>query len=297
MMYFLTGAQSSLTTGGSPQNDTSKSLGGYVATTPVPNGELNAMFDLISQMTLEKRQTETIAIALVNQLDKPVNNVTMKVVTTVDNIASFKIAAVPINAEMAMEKIPNRYALPMVGNFYNADFIRAYVDLKVNRPAEAGEQIVITPMNIIVDVEEGGMEGTFDAFVNAFYNENEYDVVRVSDNVFRIVRTDEKIVINEQLGYYTDGIFNGEFLGVMKNGKTGEVTLIDNEHILLPGKAIGIWIQRDISKYKPLSDQKLIENHKNKVFVNRQENIELVTNYNVVEETNYNEEYDHEDYS
>ena len=28
-----------------------------------------------------------------------------------------------------------------------------------------------------------------------------------------------------------------------------------------------------------------------------EENIELVTNYNVVEETNYNEEYDHEDYS
>ena len=297
MMYFLTGAQSSIKKGGSPQNDTSKSLGGYVSTTPVPNGELNAMFDLISQMTLEKRQPETIAIALVNQLDKPVNNVTMKVVTTVDNIASFKIAAVPINAEMAMEKIPNRYALPMVGNFYNADFIRAYVDLKVNRPAEAGEQIVITPMNIIVDVEEGGMEGTFDAFVNAFYNEDNYDVVRVSDNVFRIVRTDEKIVVNEQLGYYTDGIFNGEFLGVMKNGKTGEVVLIDNEHTLLPGKAIGIWIQRDISKYKPLSDQKLIENYKNKVFVNQQENIELVTNYNVVEETNYNEEYDHEDYS
>ena len=54
----------------------------------------------------------------------------------------------------------------------------------------------------------------------------------------------------------------------------------------------------DIPKISILGfDEVIIENYKNKVFVNQQENIELVTNYNVVEETNYNEEYNHEDYS
>ena len=297
MMFFLTGANSSMNKGGTAQNDPTKSLGGYVSTTPVPNGELNAMFDIISAFTLEKRQRETLGIALINKLDKPVNNVTMSIVTTKENIASFRIAAVPLSVDMAMEKIPNRYALPMVGEFHKADFIRAYVDLKVNRPAEKGEQIVITPMNIIIDVEEGGIDGTFDAFKNAFYNEDNYDVVRVSEDVFRIVRTDEKIVVDEELGYYTDGVFNGEFLGTMKNGATGVVTLIDDEHTLQPGQGIGIWLQRDISNYKPLSNEQLLENYKKKVVLSQDEQVELVTNYDIVEQTNYNEDYDHEDYS
>lgn len=296
-MYFLTGAQSSIKKGGSPQYDPSRSLGGYISETPVPSGELNSLFDVISSYTLEKHLTETIGIALVNLLDKPVTNVTMKIVTTKENIGSFKVAAVSIDGDMAMERIPNRYALPIIGEFHKADFIRAYVDLKVLQPAESGEQIVITPLNKIINVEEGGMEGTFDAFVLAFYNDENYDVVRMSDNVFRIVRRDEKIVVDEHLEYYTDGIFSGEFLGDMKTIEHGEVTIIDNEHELRPGEAVGLWIQRDVSGYRPLSNQKLIENFKNKVYKSEVENIEIVTDYEEVEEENYNEEYDHNDYS
>lgn len=297
MMYFLTGANSSINKGGVPQNDPTKSLGGYISTTPVPNGELNVLFDLISAFTLEKNKRETIGIALVNRLDKPINNLTLSVVTEKENVASFKVAAVPIGNDMSMEKIPNRYAIPMIGEFYKADFIRAFVDLKVNRPAESGEQIVINPLNVVIDVEEGGIEGTFNAFVDAFYNEDFYKVIRVSEDVFRIVRTDEEIIVGEHFSYYSDGVFSGKFLGEMKNEETGVVIIIDNEHFLQPGQAVGIWIQRDIKRCKKITDSELIENYKKKVVLNQVEEVELVTNYNVVEQTNYNEEYDHEDYS
>ena len=297
MMYYLTGANSTLNKGGDPQNDASKSLGGYISTTPVPNGELNVMFDLLSALTLEKKRKETIGIALINKLDKPVTNVTLKVVTSSDNVASFKVAAVPIGDDMAMEHIPNRYALPIMADFHNANFERAYVDLKITRPANAGEQIVLQPIGRVIDVEDGGMEGTFDAFVAAFVDDEHREVIRVSDNVFRIARTDEKIIEGIEYSYYTDGVFSGEFLGVMKNHKTGEVILIDEENMLLPGKAIGLWIQRDITNYKPLNDKQLLENYKNKVHLKQEEEIELVTNYDIVEQTNYNEDYDHEDYS
>lgn len=297
MMYYLTGANSTLNKGGSPQNDASKSLGGYISTTPVPNGELNIIFDLLSVFTLEKKRKETIGIALINKFDKPVTNVTLKVVTKSDNVASFKVAAVPIGDDMAMEHIPNRYALPIMADFYSANFERAYVDLKITRPANAGEQIVLQPIGRVIDVEDGGMEGTFDAFVAAFVDDEHREVIRVSDNVFRIARTDEKIIENVAYSYYTDGVFSGEFLGVMKNRKTGEVTLINENEMLLPGKAIGIWIQRDITNYKPLNDKQLLENYKNKVHLNEEEDIELVTNYNIVEQKNYNQEYSQENYS
>lgn len=298
MLYFLTGVNSSLTKGGVSQPDPTKSLGGYISTTPVPNGEFNALFDLISSFTLEKRKRETMGIAIINKLDKPINNLTIKIVVKESNIASFKIAAVPIGDDMAMEKIPNRYASPMVGEFHSANFQRAYIDLKVLRPAESGEQIAIYPINKIVDVEESGMEGTFDAFVSEFYNDDEYEVIRISDNVFRIACRDERIVNNEEFSYLSDGVFSGEFIGVMKNNEVGEVTIIGEEDKLYPGKAVGIWLQREVANYKKKSNEKLIEDYKKKVVVEQNEEVELVTNYNIVEENNYNpEEYNPRNYS
>ena len=46
MILYLTGANTSLRKSSeAPQTDTAKSLGGYVSSTPVPSGELNALFD------------------------------------------------------------------------------------------------------------------------------------------------------------------------------------------------------------------------------------------------------------
>ena len=123
MIIFLTGAESSLVKSEvAPQNDAGKSLGGYVSSTPVSSGEVNALFDLISSYTLEKRKRETIALGLVNKLSQAVTNVTLKIVVDKENLATFRVAAVALNNSMAMEKIANRYAEPMSAEFHNADF-------------------------------------------------------------------------------------------------------------------------------------------------------------------------------
>lgn len=300
MMIYLTGADSSLVKStDAPQTDTAKSLGGYVSSTPVPNGELNALFDLISAYTLEKKQKETIALALVNKLTEAVTDVTLKIVVGKDDLATFRIAAVALDSSMAMEHIPNRYAEPMAAEFHNADFQRASVDIEITNPASIGEEIALYPFNASFEVTESGIEGTWNAFESAFSNDSTYEVIRVSEKVFRIVRRDETVITTPQdCSYITTSGFSAQFKGKLKNDATNEVTLVESGSTLEPGKGIGLWIQRDLKSYKYPTNEQLIEDFKNKVENVDTEVAEIVVSYNLVSSAqNYSDDYNQEDYS
>lgn len=300
MMIYLTGANTSLAKSSeAAQTDPAKSLGGYISSTPVPNGELNVLFDLISSFTLEKKKKETIALALVNKLDQAVNNVTLKVVVGNENLATFRVAAVKPDSSLAMEHIANRYAEPLAADFYSADFQRASVDIEITNPASIGEEIALYPFNVVVEVEESGIEGTWNAFENAFSNDETYDVIRISEKRFRVLRKDES-VLPEPLScsYVTTAGFSCDFLGKFTNGAVGEVTIIDEDSQLNPGEAIGLWIQRDLKKYKYPTNQQLIEDYKNKVIKETIETAELVISYNLINAAdNYSDDYNQEAYS
>lgn len=301
MMIYLTGANTSLAKSSeAAQTDPAKSLGGYISSTPVPNGELNALFDLISSHTLEKKKKETIALALVNKLDQAVNNVTLKVVVGNENLATFRVAAVKPDSSLAMEHISNRYAEPLAANFYSADFQRASVDVEIANPASIGEEIALYPFNVVVEVEESGIEGTWNAFENAFSNNETYDVIRISENRFRILRKDESLLLEPlTCSYITTAGFSCNFLGKFtNNGVVGEVTIIDEDSKLNPGEAVGLWIQRDLKKYKYPTNQQLIEDYKNKVIKETIETAEIVISYNLINaEDNYSNDYNQEAYS
>ena len=295
MMIYLTGASSSLAKGQAEQTDASKSLGGYISSTPVPNGALNSLFDLISSYTLQKRQKETIAIGLVNKFDKAVENVTLKIVSNEENIASFKVAAVDIdNSNYYMESISGRYQEPMQSQFHDATFQRSSVDLEIEFPANAGEEIALFPFNVSFEVEDGGLEGTWAAIEGAFSNDETYEAIRITETRIRLVRRDETTLdVSLPCSYVSTGGFQADFLGELKNGKDNTVTLKEGQ--LNPGSAIGIWIQRSIGKSGYTSDKKLVERYKNKYLEGKVENIELVISYNLVD--NYDKEHYEEEYS
>ena len=122
MMLYLTGAQQSVVDSNwqSPQTEVSKSLGGYVSSTQVPNNALNSLFDLLSMQTLRQRTSETLGFALVNKFSVPVKNVTVKIVQEEDALAKFRIAVVPLSDKFYMEHINNRYSEPMQADWYDA---------------------------------------------------------------------------------------------------------------------------------------------------------------------------------
>ena len=299
MILYLTGANTSLRKSSeAPQTDTAKSLGGYVSSTPVPSGELNALFDLISAYTLEKKFRETIAVALINKLTQPIKDVTLKIVVEKDNIATFKVAAVALSESLSMEHIANRYAEPMAAEFHKVDFQRASIDIEILNPASIGEEIALMPFDIQFEVEESGIEGTWNAFENAFSNDDNYEIKRLSEKVFRIVRRDESVVPKPiTCSYVATRGFNATFLGKLKNGVTNEAVLLDGEDVLLPESGIGLWIQRDLKSYKYPSNERLIEDFKNRVEKQEIETAELIISYNLAERNNYNEDYNQADYS
>lgn len=283
MMLYLTGADTSLSKSQeNPQTDSSKSLGGYISSTPVPNAALNSLFDVISSYTLEKRQKETIAIGLINRFDKAVKNVELKIVTDENHLADFKVAAVSVSSDnYSMEHIANRYQEPLLAEFYNASFYRAAVDLKVNQYASEGEEIMLYPFNVSLEVKETGIEGTWNAFEEAFSNDETYKAIRISENVFRIERRDET-VIEEPIScsYISTDSFQAEFLGKFENKDDNSVIISDE---LKPNEAIGLWIQRTIKKNKYPSNEELLKEYKEKYIHETIEEIEVVISYNLDE--------------
>lgn len=283
MLLYLTGADISLAKSEeNPQTDAARSLGGFISSTPVPNGALNTLFDTISSYTLSKRPKETIAVALINRLDKAVYDVELKIVTDEDNIAEFRVAAVAVSSDKyQMEHIANRYQEPMSAEFHNVDFYRAAVDIEVQQFAVEGEEIALYPFGIAFTVQKSGWNGTWEAFEAAFSNDETYEIRRLSEKRYRIYRRDDNVVNPPQkCSYITTEGFKAEFSGEF--GNLRDNTALISEH-MEPGDAIGIWIQRDIKDSSVPSNEQLLEDYKHHVIKETVEDVEIVISYDLVE--------------
>lgn len=281
MMLYLTGADNSLSKSlENPQSDPSKSLGGFVSSSPVPNAAVNSLFDLISSFTLDKRQKETMAIALINKYDFEVKNLELKMVVEENRSCDFKIGAVKISSSnYMMESISSRYQEPILTEFHDASFSKASVDLTISVPANIGEEIALFPFNVNFEAKKSGYDGTWEAFEDAFSEDEIYEAVRISEKVIKIRRRDAKLVETPfSCSYVATESFFASFSGVFKNNLTNSVLLSET---LAPNESIGIWIQRIIRKNTYLTDQELFENYKNKVEMPTLEETSLVIDFNV----------------
>jgi len=285
MLLFLTGASSSVTKSEDvAQTDISKSLGGYISSTQVPNNAINSLFDLISIHTIKDKPKETVAIGLVNKFDYAVKDVSLKLISDQDNICKFRVAAVMADENLCFEHINNRYAEPSGAEFYDACFYRASVDVEIKKPAIAGESISIEPFNVVADVETAGIEGTWNAINKAFSNSNQYSVKRLTETSFRVESKDEN-VINEPVtcSYLSTDEAELEFDGKYENKENTELLLTER---LEPNGGIGIWLQRQIDESKvEVTDEELVEAYDSKKKIETTEKIELVINYEIDEST------------
>ena len=279
MMFYLTGASSSSTkTNEIPQIDVNKSLGGYISTSIVPNGNVNALFDMISLTTLKNKPKEIIAIGLVNKFDYIARNVYVRLVTRPDYIGKFKLAAVSVGDDLMMEHIPNRYSEPMQAEFHDVDFCRASVIGKIVNVASVGEIISFQPFDVEVEIKNSGIDGMMEDIINAFSLSSDYLVKRLSEKEFEVISKDD-IAIDEPIECYAIGSESAEieFQGKFQNAKNNTSLVAET---LAPGQAIGFWLQREIVPVK-ISNEKLLENYKNGVVQEKVEEVELVIDYEI----------------
>ena len=277
MMLYLTGARSSIKKNPvSPQPEPNKSLGGFISTTPVPNSALNSLFDSISLLSLERKTKETIAIALVNNFDFNVKNVKIKIISSPENIAQFKIAGVETTSELFLEQIESRYQEPIQAEFYNVDFNRAYVDIGISVPAISGEELYLSPFDVNIDVTESGIDGTIDAILSEFSKNETYNAKRLSEKVIRIERKDELVVTPVDCSFIASEDCELVFFSKYENAINNTAVL---KSLLKPGEAIGIWIQRIIKNVNYQSNEQLIKDYNEKKLIEELEEVELIIEY------------------
>lgn len=282
MMLYLTGAQNSLKkTEDNPQTDPQKSLGGYISSTMVPNSAVNALFDLISSYSIEKKSKETIALGLINKFEVGVRNVRIKIVTDEMNECSFKVAAVNVGENYAMESISSRYQEPISAEFYDASFYRAFVNIKILNPLSEGEELALIPFGVIVNGIGGGIDGTWEAFQSAFEKNDTYSVRRIDRNTFKIERRDEEVIDpGLNCSYVATEAFTSEFEGKFENKISNSLLL---KETFDPNEAIGIWLQRKVKGTK-ISNQKILEDYKSGYVKEDLEKVEVIIDYEIADE-------------
>lgn len=287
MMLFLTGASSSLAnSGGMPQDDPMKSLGGYVSISPVPNAALNSLFDLVSLKSIKEKTKETIAIALINKLSKPVSDVNLKIVSSQDSVCSFKIAAVSLDENYCMEHISNRYSQPIMAEFYDATFNPGSVDVEITRLPIPGEEVDFSPFDVMVQFSKSNYDDAINDIIKAFNKTDDYRVKRLSEKVFRIERTDDKSIDEPfECSFLSSDNAEFKFNGLFKNFSNNEVIISEK---IEPNEGIGIWLQREVLSTNEKSDSEMISDYDKKITKDTIEEIELAINYNIIENTENN---------
>lgn len=270
MHIYLTGAQHSTkqNNGDNPQNDPTRSLGGFVSSSLAPSGDANALFGGLSMYTLERKPREVIALALINDSGGAVENVVLKTVVGVENIAEWRVGAERIDPERgSMTLVTSRYSLPQGIDFHDATFMRAYVEMEIICPGESGEEIALYPFNVVAAVGERGCEdesewdATIRALEEGFSTSEEWRAVRVSERRVRIENRGAEIVEAQECEYITSGGFRAEWSGKVGNdGKTGEVLIAER---MEAGEGVGLWLARKVpSSYSPPSSELLLFRHR-----------------------------------
>lgn len=279
-MIFLTGASSSLSnSGGMSQDDVTLSLGGYVSNSPVPNGALNSLFDIVSLKSIKDKTKETIGIALINKFSESVSDVELKIVSDQDSVCSFKVAAVSLNEDYCMEHINNRYSQPIAAEFHDATFNPASVDVEILKLPIPGEETHFSPFDVMVKFTESNYDSVISNIARAFNETGIYCVKRLSERIFRISRVDDKTIDNPiECSFLSSDDSEFKFHGCLKNVSSKQVLISE---LIEPNKGFGIWLQREVLSNCDKSNSEMIDEYDKKIVKDTIENIELVINYNI----------------
>lgn len=138
MIYlYYTGAQAD----GAQQSDITKSLGGFISGTVIPNSRINSLFRDVSQRSAMPGNTETICIAIKNTSAAKLNNFTLYCelqvgsTTYIIEAAAVKPTKGPCGAYL-FEKLRASDELPYYGEFNNIVTVANAINIGSIEPNE-----------------------------------------------------------------------------------------------------------------------------------------------------------------
>lgn len=232
-----------------PQKDSNRSLGGQMSNTPIPNSKLNAIFtDLSKNMT--KGSKNTYAIFLFNDSDKTYLDVNIQQIYQNYNGKDvnecvFRFAVVEPNDKGSIELIGNNLEEPYYADFFEPITKREQAYITFTASAIKGE--TLTFLGKTFTTSGHNYDTLIPDFINAFKNDDNYEIYRLGVNKMTVKK--KKLTFNQNEDLTISGSFFIQYQKEDFSGLQGE-TIIYEE--LEPGKAIGLWIQRE---FMPVNEE------------------------------------------
>lgn len=275
MRFFYSGAKSL----NSSQTDISKSLGGFISSTSLPNGRLNNLFQDVSLVSLQEESSETKAIFLKNISNKIVQNIVLYFLYPSETISKLQVACVePVNNEM--ELIRSAYDLPYEAEFFEPSAVFSFsVFTLVEDNFVASDSIKIENFTIPMSSAPSNAEFMQKA-KTVFSNSEVYNFVQMNETQFKL---EYKI-----LGLYSNTpaivVQNNAITATIFGGGVDNSVLIAEE--MEPGASLGIWLSKTIIKQnaKNITErfEEFVENNYQPVESTSLEDIQLVIEYDFI---------------
>ena len=215
LRFYYTGAVNA----GDVQRVPSQSLGGYFASSLVPNGASSAFFGEVSSSTLKIDQYEYIGVVLKNESNTSVTNVIMGILAPENPDCNIEIAAVTPTLDNCqdplIEKVPNKYSQPLVGTFTTAAVAKAKVVFNsITRYPIVGDRIQILEEGIVIlttaPLTAVDDKSIYDAIVATFIGNTTYRATRIEKKTATlpstVVTVQTLLIESIEVGVVTDTI-------------------------------------------------------------------------------------------
>lgn len=236
MRWYLSGVKTAL----AEQNTPTKSLGGYISSTLIPNGKVEIIFDEPSLQTIQNKTEETKVFFIKNTLAKDVENVLFYHIIEQQQQFSFQVSAMK---GVQVELLKTSNDIPYDSDFHDFGVSFSYCDITNVTNLTSGEVITIEDVDVSVP---DGLKSTFTQnAVTAFSTNTTHEMLVLENGDLRLQYRQVGVFVNTPIITSLNGasLTFGSFLG----GVDDSVILVDE---LKVGESVGIFLKRT-----PISNQ------------------------------------------
>lgn len=238
-----------------PQTEANKSLGGFMSSSSVPNGKINALFSDISGYDLKEKNSNTIAIFFYNDGTTDINNLSLEMIYQNKlgvpvNYADFEFSITEMSATGSIELIGSIFEEPFYANWFTPESRYEDCRIELKTPGNVGDDFSIFGL---IGTLTGDTLATFQKDILDLINSSPDLICQVVDEKTVYIRRNVILVTGENSEFLTSGFAEIVSDQNLANGLDGRTIIYPT---LAPEKALGIWMKRKINdNYKSLTKE------------------------------------------
>lgn len=232
MQLFLSGADLA-----NYPSSPSKSLGGWISSSPLRNDDINNLFEDISILDIEQKTKQIKGLFLKNTTNATISNPNISIKT----LPGYKIelaTVVPGENGTYIEKIENSQQSPIYAQFVGFNVTYSSCILTILTPSVGVENLELLGEDLVTDNSIVTIEDLVDFIVTQFEYNTSYKITKTESNKFK-VESLNKIPTTTLVNLISDGNATSDsqnLSGGVNNSQTINISLDANE-------TLGMWLK------------------------------------------------------